>query len=953
MADRAPIGLRRLRDRWWCLSVHRGPGAWLRRSVVAVVALSVWVAHPLHAQQGVLTGTVRNAETGAPVTVAQIQVRGGGVDTGTLSDAQGRYRIELPPGTYGLLVTVVGYRLTRFDDVTVVDGGTTTRDLELLSQAQELDALVITASRGAPEKSTEAPATTYNVSSAQIAERPAPGLADHLKGAPGVDVISQGVQATNVVVRGFNNIFSGALHMLSDHRLAGVPSLRVNLMHFVPTTDEDVDRIEVVLGPGSALYGPNTANGVVHVITKSPLESQGTTVTLAGGERDLFQGSFRTAHRLRDDLGVKVSGQYLRATEWRFTDATEEAARRQALADPEGCVEDKALRGFGEALARQACTRLGRRDFDLRRWSVGARADWRFTEDGTLVGSYGRNSATGIELTGLGAGQTDDWVYDFYQLRASKGRLFGQVYLNTSDAGDSFLLRDGVPLVDESSLFVAQLQHGFGLWNGRQDITVGTDFFATRPDTRGTINGSFEDDDDIDEWGVYLQSRTAVTDRLELVLAGRIDSHSLLDEDVFSPRAALVFSPIEEQSFRFSYNRAFSTPSSLNFFLDISGGAAPAPLGPVGYTTRAVGTGENGYGFRNPDGSLRGIRSPFNPAANGGAGRLLPADVPVLWQLAVGVLEAQGAIDRGTAATLAGFEPDNDDIGRLILDPGTETLTPLASAPIPDVPGIAESITETFEIGWTGVLRNRVKISADAYYMQKEDFVSPLLLQTPLVLLGERDTGDFIAERLVAGGMDEATALATADQLASGIARIPLGVVSSDQVAAQGADLVVTYRNVGDLDVWGADLAVQAFVDDRWSVTGSYSWVSDDFFRIEGGPPIALNAAKHKGSVGLDFRDVRAGMHANARLRFSDGFPAESAGFVGTECVTGGRGGLFEEPCVDAYAIVDLNLGYELPGTPATLQLAVSNLFDTGYRSFVGVPEIGRLAMVRVRYELF
>ena len=112
--------------------------------------------------------------------------------------------------------------------------------------------------------------------------------------APGVDIITEGIQSTNVLVRGFNNIFSGSLHALTDHRLAGVPSLRVNLLHFIPSTDEDIERMEVVLGPGSALYGPNTANGVLHIFTRSPLDSAstGTTVTLGGGERSVFPGVF-------------------------------------------------------------------------------------------------------------------------------------------------------------------------------------------------------------------------------------------------------------------------------------------------------------------------------------------------------------------------------------------------------------------------------------------------------------------------------------------------------------------------------------------------------------------------------------------------------------------------------------------------------------------------------------
>jgi len=48
-----------------------------------------------------------------------------------------------------------------------------------------------------------------------------------------------------------------------------------------------------------------------------------------------------------------------------------------------------------------------------------------------------------------------------------------------------------------------------------------------------------------------------------------------------------------------------------------------------------------------------------------------------------------------------------------------------------------------------------------------------------------------------------------------------------------------------------------------------------------------------------------------------------------------------------------VTLGYKFPRTAATLQLGVSNLLNTGYRSFVGVPTIGRLGMVRLRYELF
>lgn len=906
---------------------------------LAFVALTA----PVAAQQGTLAGTVLDEETRVPVPSAEIQILGAGEPRSVTTDNQGRYRVQLPAGSYELVVTNVAYLDQRFDGVDVRAGQTTTFDIVLTSMVYYLDPIQVTTGRTqVGRKLTEAPATTQIVSALDISERPTTNPVDHLREAAGVDVITSGLQSSNVVVRGFNNIFSGALHMLTDHRLAGVPSLRVNLMHFVPTVDEDIDRMEVVLGPGSALYGPNTANGVVHILTRSPLESQGTSVTLGAGERSVFQGSFRSAFLATENLGLKISGQYTRGDEWRYVDPTEQDGRDAADANPAACVADKLVRGFDTAGAQLACARIGVRDFDMERWGLEARADYRFAEDGTLVGTFGRNSSTGIEMTGLGAGQTNDWVYQYFQARMAKGRSFAQLYYNTSDAGDSFLLRDGVPLVDESTLFVAQAQHGLVLFDDREEITFGFDYFATRPDSRSSIYGSYEDDDDINEWGAYIQSQTALSEQFDFIAAGRVDDHSVLPDLVWSPRVALVFKPQEGQNLRFSYNRAFSTPTALNLFLDISGGLAPDPIGPLGYTVRAYGTGPDGWSIQQPNGELRGMRSPFNP---GGAGQLLPADVGVMWDLAVGVLQAQGAIDAPTAGFLAGLDPANSDINRLLFDTGTGDFSPLATTVLPDVPPMRESNTETFEVGWTSLIQDKVLVTGDVYYMKKNDFGSPLLVQTPLLFLNGPDIAAFLVSR----GVDPTTA----GQVAAGVAQLPIGVASSDQVGAQGADLIATYRNVGDVDLWGADLAFEAFLTDRWTLSGTYSHVSEDYFQIEGGAPIALNAPKDKGSLGLAYRDARRGLNASTRVRFSSSFPAESAGFVGTRCITGGTGGIFEEDCVDDFAIVDLSLGYRVPSSSATLQLSVTNLLDTPYRSFVGVPAIGRLAMVRVRYELF
>ncbi len=927
---------------------------------------------PAAAQTGTLSGTITDAETGMPLVNAGVEVLGSGTLLRLTNDA-GRFTLSAPAGTYAIIISSLGYRDYRQGGVSIRAGSTTTLDVTMTSQALELNAIVVSASRRA-EKNTEAPATTHVVSETEIAERPAVTLVDHMKAVPGVDVISHGTQATNVVIRGFNNIFSGALHALTDNRLAGVPSLRVNLLHWVPITNEDLERIEVVLGPGSALYGPQTANGVLHMITKSPLTSQGTTVTLAAGpSKDVFQGSFRTVHKLSDNFAFKISGLAVAGNEWRFVDPEEQANRDAAFDDPAAFIAERLARGLTQSDADAALANVGNRDFDFQRQSVDARADWAFGGDGRLSLNYGLTSATGIELTGLGAGQVEDWKYQYFQTRLNVDRLFAQVYLNTSDAGpNSFLLRDGAPLVDFSRLFVGQIQHGSDLSDGKYDFTYGVDYFYTNPRTEGTINGRNEDIDNITEFGAYIQSKTELHEKLDLVLAGRIDTHSELDDNVFSPRAALVFEPKENHNIRFTYNRAFSTPSTLNLFLDISAGSAGA-LGPLGYRVRAQGPNQ-GFTFRNADGSPVGMRSPFNP---GGRGQLLPVDAATLWQLGVNFLAARGSIDGATAAFLGSLSPSSTDMGINFLNASTGVVAPLANGSIQNVGRLKEATTTTFELGYQGLVNNKILIAADVWYSKKKDFVSPLVVRTPLFLLDGGDMIDFLVPRLTGAimaqtGLDAITATGLAQAQAAllvnggdgaggeqGLEDVPLGVVSSDGVDASAANLLFTYVNAGDLDMYGADFAVKAFLTDEWTLAATGSWVSDDYFDLTENPsliaPIALNAPALKGSLSLAYRNARAGFNAEVRVRANAGFPAESAGFTGITCETGLPPNtlLFEEECVDGYTLVDVTAGYKIPNTRATLQVTVSNLFDEAYRSFVGVPEIGQFVMAQVKYDLF
>jgi iron complex outermembrane receptor protein len=835
-----------------------------------------------------------------------------------VSGADGRFRFEVPGGSYTVVVSRIGYDPRRIP-AEVAAGGSRDVQVAMVPRAVELNPIVVTASRG-EEKNLEAPASVVFIDQEEIEEQAAPTVIEHVKGQPGVDVAQTGLQQANVVTRGFNNVFSGAMLVLTDNRYAAVPSLRVNAYNFIPITNLDLDHIEVLLGPASALYGPNSASGVLHMITTSPIDDPGTQFSLAGGERSVFHGEFRHAARIGETSGVKISGQYFRGDDFEFIDPAEEAARDAALAtDPD--------------------TQVGLRNFDAERYSVDARFDTRPWDDGEIILAAGANvGASSIELTGIGAAQADHWTYSYGQARLRKGRLFAQSFINLSDAGDSFLLRTGQDVVDNSFMLAGQVQHGFMLGE-RQDFTYGVDLQKTEPRTDGTITGRNEDDDTINEAGAYLHSETQLTDQLEFIGAARLDWHNRLEDLVFSPRAALVLRPTPEHNLRLTFNRAFSTPTTNNLFLDLLVQRVPI-AGDIGFDIRTRGTPESGFTFgRNCPGGFDGglcMRSPFLPGVE------LPANAAGAWNTVLNALVAAGQIPANLLPVLQSEAPPIATVLRR-LNPETGSFD-LDAGPT-DIERLTPTVSNTFEIGYKGLIGDRVLVAADVYRSDIKDFITPLRVETPNVFFDPGTTSAFLVSRLTplvqAGVLSPEALQAIVTQATTLAAMIPLGTIVPDQ--ADGPDILLAYRNFGELDLWGADFVAEALLTDTWSMRGSYSWVSEECFDFdENGTcedllDVALNAPTTKGSIGLRYDNDLTGWAAGASARFVEEFVMNSGVFVGT---------------VDSYTVVDANVEYRLPWQGTAVSLTALNLLDKEHREFVGAPEIGRLLLLRFRYGL-
>ena len=1010
--------------------------------LVLVAALGVAA---VSAQAATLNVTVIDAQTGEKLDGISVTVMSQtGISNEGVSDAAGMLEIaDLAAGVYTIAASATGYADKMMANVELVADGATSVEIALSSEVIELDQVSVSASRRR-EKVLEAPASVAVVSASQIRDRVAPSVTEHLKSVRGVDIVNTGLGTSQVVVRGFSNVFSGTLLSLVDNRIARVPSLRLNAYSLIPTSSEDIEQIEVVSGPGSALYGPNSANGVMHILTRSPFTSQGTTISIGGGERSVMLGSLRHAGVVNETIGYKLSVNGFRGNDW------EEGRSKEDLEGP------------GEPI------------FDTYRAGGEFRLDYKPNDDLLAILATGFTQTTGTELTGLGAGQAKNWTYGYGQGRFIYKDLFAQVFWNTSDAGDTYTLRDGLAVVDNSSLYVGQIQHGYS-FGERQRFTYGLDLLLTRPNTEGTINGRNEDNDNITEIGGYLQSETKLTSQLKLILAGRADDHNHLNDIVLSPRAALAFQPNDDHNLRLTYNRAFSTPSTSNLFLDRMAVPDAYELGSnfqpiLGFSPnidiRAQGPGsDTGFTFKRDAAGRPLFRSPFAPIAELPAETHLPLDDPVatnlMWGIGRGAVMSgvqpvfEAAVKQTLAQTftpqalpqvIAGLPPETlqgvatQAIATLppqalqglppefapLLQPGAIAALPpeqlqqivpqvLQALPPEVVQGLAASlaasteeeiltgfanlipeqvdgvknvlrsinpetgefsdvedvndvdplkptITQTYEVGYKGILMNKLAFSADVYHTRIKDFIGPLVVETPNVFLDAETLSAFLGQHFTAalsdpknatlnqallafdapdqGGngngsaVDELTKLFVAGTESNGPAFIPFGTVTPEEGSDPNA-VLLTYRNYGDISLNGLDCSLTYYLNPSLSIGGTYSFVSKDLFETEvTDRNIALNAPANKFGANVQYLNANLGLGAGVRVNYVAGFPVNSGVYIGE---------------IESYSTIDLNVGYDIPfATRPRLSLTVQNLLGTAYQPFIGAPEIGRLSLVRL-----
>lgn len=451
------------------------------------------------------------------------------------------------------------------------------------------------------QKREEVPSAVYVITAEDIKQSGVTRLADVFRIAPGLDVVTVDGNSSIVSIRGFaidtlgvngiSNIseFSKRLLVLVDGRPIYNPAFGGVFWDQEPIFLEDIERIEIIRGPGAALYGANAVNGVINIITKDPEFSHGGLITATYGTQETLFGNITYANNICN-FHYKITGGY------REDDGFDDGFQVNDIDDFKDFKRDQ---------------------------KVNFRGKYKFSEDmdldifaGLLDGAEGEQfgGQAFFNSRNFNTSTTRDMTQAFFQTRFNKefsetSNLHLQFFSNLSDTDEAdTIIRDAEgepffvlqPFEMQVRQYDVELQHSFAL-GAKNLITWGANYRNNQLWSR--LSGStteFEEEiaegetrqkfkqENMDIFGLFFQDDFKILDNLALTIGVKSERDSFTGTNL-SPRASLVFSPWGHHSFRLSYSRAFRTPTffedsgffSAGFFVK-KDGINPVTLGQIG-----------------------------------------------------------------------------------------------------------------------------------------------------------------------------------------------------------------------------------------------------------------------------------------------------------------------------------------------------------------------------------
>ncbi|MDH3251836.1 MAG: TonB-dependent receptor [Ignavibacteria bacterium] len=468
---------------------------------------------------------------------------------GTTTDAKGEFRLtDIATGEYTLVFSMVGFRREVRSGVVVEEGREAVVEVSLISSPVQIDQVVVTASKR-PQSLEEVPVSVSVMDAVEIRKRNSLTIDDALRYVPGVNMTG-----TQVNIRGSSGYSRGAgsrVLMLLD----GVPFITGDTgeLNFESIPVGQIDRIEVVKGASSALYGSSALGGVINVITREIPERPETDVRIYGGmygkpsydqwkwtDKRRFLNGQSVSHAYRSgDLGVAMF----------LSRQIDDGYRRN----------DYRLRYNFFTKMRQDISPLTSVtvNFGMLNQSGGQFVYWR-NLDSALVppvtqesdnvksnryyvsGLYNTVLSKNLLFTVKGLWYHNDWGYE---TRSAIGR--------TESVADGFRLEAlSTMMLDEVHTLTLGVEGSFD--------RVGADIFDDR-----SLGGA----------ALYGQDELRFSRELSLTVGARFDYQSVgLTEasTQLNPKVALAYNPVAGTTLRASFGRGFRVPSVAEAFITAS-----------------------------------------------------------------------------------------------------------------------------------------------------------------------------------------------------------------------------------------------------------------------------------------------------------------------------------------------------------------------------------------------
>jgi iron complex outermembrane receptor protein len=397
---------------------------------------------------------------------------------------------------------------------------------------EDLGRIEVTSVSGRAERLSDAPASIYVITNEDIRRSGANSLPEALRLAPNLQVARVDGGTYAISARGFNNAIANKLLVLIDGRTVYAPYYSGVQWDQQNVMLEDVERIEVISGPGATLWGANAVNGVINVITRSAQDTRGALAVASGGNRG-SQGALR--------FGGEFAGGSLRA--YAKTSVEQNTKTAAGAAVPDG----------------------------WRRTQAGFRFDWTGDADGLTVqgdaykGTSEHRGALGpFELRPIeasGANLLARWTRKL----AGGSNIELQAYYDHTNRDDALQYRPEVSVAD------LQFKHGIPL-DGHK-VLWGAGYRHANDYIQPGVLFGFVPQRASQSWrNVFLQDEIQLERNVALTLGAKIESNDYTGWE-FLPSMRLAWKVSDQTLVWGAVSRAVRAPARLD--RDIRLPAAP------------------------------------------------------------------------------------------------------------------------------------------------------------------------------------------------------------------------------------------------------------------------------------------------------------------------------------------------------------------------------------------